>query len=128
MVKWKQIKSKDELKGIKTGIYRWVAYDKKQQITEMYIGESSNLPLRYYDYTRPYEDRHKKQYPTDFRIAQNIIEARNHGLDVVFEIIQFDKILNIKMSDLDDKNARVAIEQLQIFLVKQENKIKLWNK
>lgn len=127
MVEWKKITERNELENIKVGVYRWVAYDLNKQIKEMYIGESSNLHLRYYDYTRPYGDKHKKQYPTDYRIAQSIIEAKNNGLDVVFEIIQFDEIFNIKMENLIDKNARVAIEQLQIFLVKQENKIKLWN-
>lgn len=89
-----------------SAVYRWIVQDDKGNIIAGYVGQTSNLGLRYYDYTRPYEEKHKEQYPTDYKVATNIVNAKSNGNKVLFQIVE-----NLTEEQLSTVEQRKMIER-----------------
>ncbi len=124
---WVKVSDRKELRKGQTAIYRICEIDKSGNIIGMYIGQSANVHQRYYDYYRPYEERHRKQYPTDFMVSEKMQMAIQKGNNVNFEILHFDDYHGIRNCDMNTKSARVAIESFEIFAAIKSG-YNVWNK
>jgi len=113
----KKHREKDKI----SAVYRWIVLDDEENIVAGYVGQTSNLGLRYYDYTRPYEEKHKEQYVTDYKVATNVLEAKNKGHKVLFQIVE-----KLTEEQLNTVEKRKTIEREEIINIIKKG-ADIWN-